>query len=1830
MDWTGPLQARDFQAQGLVQGLYQSQQLASGFSQTSGSTQNSSAYSGNDQAIKLHCRMENMVPNNLSSQNNVGSNNFQRPLLKSSVPVVSIGTTQHFVGQHPNIQLSSLSVQMASGMAMNTQPNSNVHIFSPVAPQLSTADPVQRPPNCYTTLDMYSNQPQKNCNSVQGSGFPGNKNCSRSKRLPLILPQYQPANLQTHVTVPLNQVSNRFVNPQQNSSCLDFPSRQNIQNQINDINSVSTTAMQNASNSVYSSSYTMPTYYATQVIPQATNTNLPPPPYAVSPIQINHGQFVLPQAVPNTSNQNVQNIELDQRSVSYSVQHVRTPDSVPVSGKTNEVGGATASIHGHSAENQPSSELAKSAIEALKNRCNNLPLDKTSTPQMTTSMVDDNTAKSSENVLDSFIKSKSMRESLELDKKKILELKKKVLQLQDNFKLKFQLYRSVVQKSKACDPSVPNVATSNTSQHLAPPPQATPQTFSPPSHDVTQYPISLPPHDNGQQIQDSSSLPLKAKNHLYPILKDLLKGTIDEEMLLKATLGSAESNRRKQLFFQEKGSTGSVLESSGAESETRVSDMERTSRLSPGTSQTVCNQASLTTTNVSLGFEQISALGKDQLTNASAVSGGDLFNRFLLNKDKMGTSGTKILTNPQSTVSVQKPTESSQLSEKLAKEENRNSQNPSSPFVQQSKDNYLQTKSIKVWNNGNDISNSAGVAAIVPEAGEVQKSSFMGNSCTVGRTFSLEELETSLALWKKSPSTSSNDNFSENAKSTMGSSSMNGEEDKKMECPMKNLPDALTHENSSITVGKNELTLSSVTSSLGQKFDAVNSSYSAKNSEPQVAIVPPLILSKEGIQNEVQEKDLSSMLEKLFSVVTVDSIHSLHKFVPTSDMDKPVKRTAYSPLDSCVTVKEVASDTHQKTARSIEENGIKRAESGTSCSYDSNEKPSGPLELKKNIPQPYSVDSFPPGINKDCSSPVSQNCAPKTSPDLIEPQDTVLSENILQISSVCTLVQGDAFYNSHIANIFNPSSKVEDNTSSEDQKPVSYHKERQLSNQKRESEMNGDTSVGDAGLPSIDTLSKTIAEKLLSLPGLKKLQGGKVLGAMNERESEEEKNSELVNLTSGEEFEQNTSCSDVCSRNLASDKEEVPGNCIADEGNTHGIQDYVPSDENLLHSLSDVDLRSPSDQLTELLKEFPYGIDDSKALKKNENETSAKVNEIEEGQEAQNCGQNSEATNVLDPIIITILNPQQMKELFPERSSQSSNKNQENDKLAIASKNTNESHIHTVLVESTDTTIERVQRVQKPAHHSFCCVQAWLALKYSVDPCKHMLAKEATFKQQFVQNLPSEIKEGSETNETSSNCQSNSQQQNTYLISNNTSEVENNQMLTKTFACRDCDLQEKEKPLKEDKRLVPYPFLEKLELVKSKNKEQGIEELPEKVQINDPCNPKSTTLVSKSQEWLCSGTDNSKEESISTACKRGLSDKGRTPKERVDGKSKSNTLQHSRIENKHNKKREKYKIKRDSSETHIIKGPNYPFKRGFKKHLANEWKNKTEEKLCGVTKSSNVDKVDLDSKVYNNAQHSKEHLNRQICEIERESENNKAVGKEHNISSNSEVSSKPVEYNKNSFSRPNLKKFAYNEERGSVWKYRRSLSDNIKTSKVPTFREQLRNAYKSHSSSKEAVWGAYKREKCFTKNLSDKKLPCNRKNNTLTLQREQKKNYLNKVAFKQTDRSICLTKLEQSPSKSVWHVKSSSVSEYPKDKKDCIPSSQQSEVMKPQMLEFKMCPEIVFRNLVSEEVSDAKKLPERERTPVSGTEYILMVKPIYTGIHLHKLLCKSKCIIGMV
>ncbi|XP_053109894.1 retroelement silencing factor 1 isoform X2 [Hemicordylus capensis] len=1787
MDWsirppqTSNLQTENFQ----IQEPYLSQQLtaACDLSQTNASTQNSHTYPGNDQIIKMHSNTKSTIANQLPHQNTAGPSNFQPILPKTPLSTKNFGMTQQLVGTPPVscVQLSSAIIQLP---AQNSWPNPNSHISSPVAAHVNSVQNIpQKQLNQFVVPTVYGNHPQKHySNSVRTSVYQQSGNSSSSKRQLTRVPYRHgngPATSQAGTVASLNATPNHYLNSQQN---LVFSSGQNIQNQTHGQSSRSAIIMdlaQYASGHVNPTQYAVPTHCdyrnVTQNIPQVVNINHPPPSYCMPPVySVQH--FQNPQSVQPVSNvsngniQNHQNPRLDQSSNLYSVQHFQKHQSVPIARETNEAG-STTHVSLHRDENQPSNELAKSSLEILDGLYNNIQIagtvssKETSTPQTSRTLVqEDNLTNGSGNLSDNIAKGriKITKETLTQDAQ---DLRRRLR----DFKMKHYFYKRFNRQTS--DLTVHNQNSSslistpcNTNQPSSLPDDDANQACNFSSHDAS-WNQQFSPTSHGSSQMQGGPLPNRSKDHLSPILEDLLKGTIDEGMLLDI-VKLKEHHRYRAA--QENCSSGALV-SNRDKLENSVNGIEKTSTLSPKASPDPAQKPLICTKNGPSSEKTFKNSGVD----------------FKLNEDTMGMISSKILTSLQS--SVQNPAVSNRSShsvEKIVKESSGKSQCPKSVYpelLQQNKSTCLQTseKNITTWNTEND-SDTSSVAphvskapAVVPEAGLIQKSSVPGNSGTTERTCSWEELETSLALWGQKLPTPLHEMFRENTGTTASlASSVGGDKTKHT---LENLPNASTqNDQTKITVGTNEI--NSAPSSLGNKFDTVVSSFS-KGSEPQVAIVTPLIQSKESTQSEVLKKN-PILLKIICPIIEEGSLHSLQELNSTiPDADKGVGGSDFSPPDTHIAVTNVDSDVHQKAAKFTNENRIVKAEPGTNYSCDLNQMITGPssFELKQIKSETSSGDNFPPEMITNCLNPVPQKglefC--KSGPDLLEPGDltaTVQNDTVFQISSVCTLVEGDTSYNSQIASIFSTSllkPSMTNNDVSEEHMPYPQSNKQQSDFLKSDIKTNVSTSEGDALLLSEGSLPKAVAEKLLlDLPVLGMHQSGEISGDMNITHSEEEKSNCVPEGTPilGKKHEQENHC--VLNTDLASDNSWLSGKeegVFSTDPMKENTQEHMPTEDNGAHNMSNIEPQVTllNDQLTELLKEFPDGINASEVFKKTEIKDSIFTStEREDKEDIRTCGKNPNSSGGIDQIKITILNSQQRKEYFPEHSFQSSKKlkNCENDKFVHSEYSLRENNISSVksdqalYVDSKNSTAETIV---KKENCTYCCLPGWIASDYGGKPCSCMLAKDLGLKQQ--EDLQSQsktiFKEKTKVSED-------------YRADH---KVNNHLQISITLP-----LDATSQSLKTDR----------VESKKRYNQTYIREDLPtDKVRFH-------------------SNRNNLKRVAERPLSKMELSDKERTLRERLMVKSKADPCRRRSMEIKHSKKYERFKIKRDSSETHMIKGPTYKLSKGLKRRIEKGKKHAALEiQHSAATNPSNLNSVGIVSERSENpwqnpTLHARELLKKWKCEkSKKDREKNHGIKKvEHSESNRSEH----AQDNKGSIKRINLNKFAYSRVREYTWNCKNSLIDNSKTLKVQKQRYPF-NMPKSHSPGKGTVQAARNRDEQSAQSLSDKNAPFNRI--TIPIQREQSKSYLSKVSVTNTaQQCISLKKIDLSPSKSIGRMKSSSVLSYSEDQRTSRSAAQQPKGEKPQMLEFKICPEILFGKSVSEEhILDAEK-PEKGRTPITA------------------------------
>lgn len=1746
----------------------------------------STPYSGNDQTIKMHSNTSNRVLSQPLLENTEQSLNYKPVLPKTSVSATGFTTPKRLIDRRPvsSAPLSSVTVQMQDGIAQNPWPNSNIHVFASSAVPGSTVNSVLNiPQTLYMAPVNYSNCPQKNSNCVRTSVYPQTKKSSSfSNRQSTPKTSYHlkgPPASQVSATVPFKPASNHNLNSQQNVSFFINLSGQN--NQINGPRSSSAIAMksqQYTSGHVISTPYTGSThsYRGAIQIPPVASIN-PPPPYHAHPVQKSYGH--LAQPIANTSNENVQNhqnLVLDQNSAQQTMQFYQKHQPVQSAREINEVGSTANYVNEYKAVDKPANELAKPLIPVLESKNTQILI-----PEATKTLVqDENLPNSSGNLGD------ITKDHLIMDLQNVPDLEKALSQLK-GLEVEHKLYIAVVKNKKTSDSAHnknPNVSpfSNNAQNQTFLLPHDAKQVFKAPSQDVVLW-ESQPFPLASQSSSQICDVPLSTrKEHLYPILKDLLQGTVDEDMLMNIT---KEKHQNGLAAVQENGSSSTPLVSGGEKCENVVKSNEETSRTNTKTFLIVPNQEPLKGTNNSLGFEQPSRSAMNQSANIPTVPEGGLFNHFRLKKNK-------ILVHLSS--SVQNPA-TSKGSSPSAKTVVKESATTCPEVLHQSKNTSPQTpeKNVTIRTSGS-VSDASGLAlpvskAVVttPEAGVIPKLLTTGNSCTMGRTCSWEELKASLTLWVKNL-LPLNGLLRDSTESTVSSSS---KDDDKIQQTSENLPNALT-QNDQTTTEK-----SSVASSLGNKLDSISSGL-LKGSEPQVAIVAPLVQSKESVQMEVQKKNLSISF-KMVPVIE-DSMRNLKERISTvPDTDRGI-----SSLETGIAVEKVDSLRHQREAKSMGKNGMVKDE--TNLTYDCSF-----LELKKVKSEVSSGDEI------NCLNPISQECVKSHESDenLLKPGDTAeaeLNSSMLQISSVCTLVQGDAFYNSQIANIFNTSpvkSSVKNDDPSEEHVPCSQHNEQPSTLLKGEFETKMTTSAGSILLPSQDSVTKVVAEKpSKGLAGLDMPEKGD----RNARNSEEEKSNfwHEDSILSGKKLEQNFSYGGVYRIDLASGDQEFSENqdlfSTAVENGTYAIKNenvknYMLLEENhaqyCTNSESSVTLLN--DQLTELLKEYPNGISDLEIQQKSEIKTSIKLTEREDKEETQSCGQNPSPRDAID----------QVKYI---RSSKKL-KNSENDILIDSEdkdglSSDNISHIETQQLKHIDDTNATAETtVVKKENETYCCMQAFIASRYAVKPCSCKLAGSVDLNPQKSKNMLELKPKGRESYKTDDRL--NNPLQTTVLcpVDSVPSGDQSNKFLKNT----ETDHQVKKSTLS-NRELTPSSFLEKLDPQKPKRaSEQERKVLP----ISEGCHTLKEETNEMDQiylrENLCSaqilphlGTKNFKKIAVQPHSKVD-SHKRRAG---VVAVSKTDRHRHHNLEIKHRRKNEKFKIKHDTSETHMIKGPSR-LNKGLKRQMTME--RKVLKIQHSVAKNStNLGSADLVSYRYQKSWHksaspSEEHFTKQKWESQRDLEKNDTIKPEHSGPSNSEH----TQPNTESIKRMNLDKYAYSKERENAWKYKRFLLDNRRIPKVQKQRGLFSSRLKINSFGKEVVQDAHNRDEWSGRSLSEKAASFSKRINKLTLQREQKKSYLNRVSFTETaQESICLKKLEPSPSKSVWRMKSGNVLGSTAVAKTSSSSSLPPSYQKPQMLEFKMCPEILFRASVSEEqATDSKKLPEKDKTPITGTVYILQM-----------------------
>ncbi|KAM5335838.1 retroelement silencing factor 1 isoform 3-T6 [Glossophaga mutica] len=314
----------------------------------------------------------------------------------------------------------------------------------------------------------------------------------------------------------------------------------------------------------------------------------------------------------------------------------------------------------------------------------------------------------------------------------------------------------------------------------------------------------------------------------------------------------------------------------------------------------------------------------------------------------------------------------------------------------------------------------------------------------------------------------------------------------------------------------------------------------------------------------------------------------------------------------------------------------------------------------------------------------------------------IVSGDLLQIDNICSLVEGDTSYNSQIAKIFNsPVKKVEpQNSSLFNLQVISSRQQKEpLENiEKKDFNFQKDNFVQSTDVShKIPDQSKSLQPPESSF--LKKVEANS--------EIEED---DLEHITKKE-----ITATDMC-----------PSAAIQPERNTEEIDvscNYTARDPARNEVLNDkTSTLYPHDQLSELLKEFPYGIE---AVITSEGHVAQQI--TDQISKDQSCDKTScDSKDSGDQIKITVLNSEQMKELFPEQHDQP----YDEDTLTESQKEDLVTKEGSQCAAQVPTGGESCNSVMDSERDDVrCCALGWLAMEYEgVPQCQCNSIKNSTSK----------------------------------------------------------------------------------------------------------------------------------------------------------------------------------------------------------------------------------------------------------------------------------------------------------------------------------------------------------------------------------------------------------------------------------------------------------------------------------------------------------------------
>ncbi|XP_071278508.1 retroelement silencing factor 1 isoform X1 [Agelaius tricolor] len=1075
-------------------------------------------------------------------------------------------------------------------------------------------------------------------------------------------------------------------------------------------------------------------------------------------------------------------------------------------------------------------------------------------------------------------------------------------------------------------------------------------------------------------------------------------------------------------------------------------------------------------------------------------------------------------------------------------------------------------------------------------------------------SYSMEEVVACLRLWGKYPPESvsvenkqSNENLTANQVSPSDQNTKKGEKNHVLE-------------------SMDEAVLPVTTTSVGQKLDTLTSSL-IKNFEPQVAVVSPLVLSEQRALSE-QAGKIPTPEGKTYPVINSGSTCSLQEegengLSVASTVKRTVENGWSSPTD-CVL--EQIVDSHLQQIKAGDENQSKVSQSAQDARKNLQ------LGLQNKAPHPESGTNICSQISQEGARDHEDKQA------VLEAGDTstaLLENDMFCISSVCSLVEGDKFYNPQIAGMFK---SVYETQASEGNTSGARQKEQHLDLSK--TELSNNTAQRESLLLKMLEESSSHSEKESSGNPPKAVSTSEQSTSF--KASAKHPENSLENLANiNQKLAQNSLDSSI-SITAKTNAPAVSGD--------HSKQNSMPSKNSMEKEVNFFGAKPSKylkDQLLALVKEFPYGIEGADMLTKEaaQNRSAAEGTENQSQKEVKICDKNSHLKDPVNQTKVAVLRSEQVQELSPGHnqrpSSDSKREVSQQSEKASADKDNLEGSVQPSqdLCEQEKTP----QETSKPSEKSEdCSLTGGPSVAYKTSHYPSQLETSGSEKND-CQLSKAENTDSAETEEKSS--QSDALKKENCAVGGDltiSEKIPDSTSKNKDICKYTSEMNKKPRLKVDNEYKLPTTQQEKTGPVNSfenqdadKCKSSG---LKEHLQIDKGTQVSSRELNSFKKEHQTASEELAEKADHTYADNRAkLSVKKErvfkteslskdTTKPGLTIKSKTDILQSVKsemVEIKHSEVTQGQKIKtceENSAEEQNCREQKEVLRQDVGISVKVQTKLPAEMKLkklssyrADAVKFSDSSSVDFKSRHTKYSQHKsvKVHPLQEQPYKRKMKENmvgkrefKKAKLEEEGLKQSEGKSSKQLAHNC-LLNADKAKKL--NGENG--WKPRSSLAD-CSVLKLQRKRARSSSMSKNFFSSKERHLDGQNKDKCSEKMFPDKNLLyLNRRNRLkLHLQKEPKKHYLNRVAFKRTAQErICLTKLETSPVRPVWH-RATKVPQSSNSKKDVSVSTVEKSC-KQEVLEFKLCPEIEFRNPApGEESLAAKNSPERDKVVVEGVK----------------------------